>query len=126
MSCPPLCECVVRGDQAYYHATAPGDSIVRDDVHLLFKALQLGATNPQAPTHGGEEGLHEQGTDICERNDPEGHKGKVVGSLGVLRCQPALVRMCGLFLNRIRELDHAPAELTAVPGSQKDGSHDLE
>lgn len=103
-----------------YHAARPRDNVVDDNVTLLLKTLQLGATDAQLLSQGTEEGLHDGDTDVGEGNDPEADNVQIVQALGVARNVPGLALDCELVLDRVRQMGHLPADAIAEERSKQD------
>lgn len=103
-----------------YHAARPGDNVVDNDVTLLLKTLQLGATDAQLLSEGAEEGLHDGNTDVGEGNDPEADKVQVVQALGKASSVPGLAFDCELVLDRVRQMGHLPADAITDERSKQD------
>lgn len=100
-----------------YHATGPGDNVVDDNVALLLKALQLGATNAQLLSERAEEGLHDGDANVGEGDDPEADEVQVFPTIGEASSVPGLTLDRELVLDRVCQLDHVRAYVIAEEGS---------
>lgn len=103
-----------------YHAAGPGDKVVDDNVTLLLKSLQLGATDAQLLSERVEEGFHDGDADVGEGDDPEADNVQIIQTLSEAGSVPGFALDREFVLDRVRQLDHLRADTVTEEGSNQD------